>query len=517
MKFIQIRYLVWYKLRNKFRKLIKFRYNYHRECSNFNLIHFGESLTNRISYFGNKRFVFLNLEKNFETGINWDYSEFGKLWCYNLNYFEFINQDNFEIYASEFRLFFEDFNNQLPTLKNANEPFPTSLRIINWIKYFCKNKINHPVYFKSLYNQLLVLSDNKEYHLLGNHLLENGFALIFGGVFFQKSSFYQQGKYIVLRELEEQILNDGGHFELSPMYHNLILFRLLDVINLFESNVKLINGQFGDQESFVLFLKKKAEKMCGWVNAIAFKDGAIPHFNDSTYDVAPESNKIIEYARRMALNIEVNELQDSGYRRLKNNEFDIIVKTGKIGPDYIPGHAHADSLSFVCNINDKPVIVDPGITTYEKNEIRQNERSTSSHNTLSIGDKNSSNVWGGFRVAQRAKGHIIFNDKYSTEIYHDGYWKKHFRKIVINNKNLTIVDKIQMKKAKAYFHFHPNIKLNLKDDQIFIGENILMSFEGAKNLQIEEYSYSLGFNKTDRASKIIVSFDYRLLSSISIL
>ena len=136
MKFIQIRYLVWYKLRNKFRKLIKFRYNYHRECSNFNLIHFGESLTNRISYFGNKRFVFLNLEKNFETGINWDYSEFGKLWCYNLNYFEFINQDNFEIYASEFRLFFEDFNNQLPTLKNANEPFPTSLRIINWIKYF---------------------------------------------------------------------------------------------------------------------------------------------------------------------------------------------------------------------------------------------------------------------------------------------------------------------------------------------------------------------------------------------
>ena len=34
------------------------------------------------------------------------------------------------------------------------------------------------------------------------------------------------------RELPEQILADGGHFELSPMYHALVLEDLLDLVNI---------------------------------------------------------------------------------------------------------------------------------------------------------------------------------------------------------------------------------------------------------------------------------------------
>ena len=40
------------------------------------------------------------------------------------------------------------------------------------------------------------------------------------------------GARILLRELPEQVLADGGHFERSPMYHALLLHGLLDLVNV---------------------------------------------------------------------------------------------------------------------------------------------------------------------------------------------------------------------------------------------------------------------------------------------
>ena len=57
---------------------------------------------------------------------------------------------------------------------------------------------------------------------------------IFAGFFFdgpEAGSWLGQGLSIYEREISRQILPDGGHFELSPMYHAIILEDLLDVIN----------------------------------------------------------------------------------------------------------------------------------------------------------------------------------------------------------------------------------------------------------------------------------------------
>ena len=35
-------------------------------------------------------------------------------------------------------------------------------------------------------------------------------------------------KNFLLKELDRQILDDGAHFELSPMYHCIILSKILD-------------------------------------------------------------------------------------------------------------------------------------------------------------------------------------------------------------------------------------------------------------------------------------------------
>ena len=72
--------------------------------------------------------------------------------------------------------------------------------------------------------------------MLGNHLLENAFSLLFGAYYFQDDKLYNKSKYLLISELNEQVLKDGAHFELSPMYHQIIYSRLLDCIQLIKLN-----------------------------------------------------------------------------------------------------------------------------------------------------------------------------------------------------------------------------------------------------------------------------------------
>lgn len=515
LKWVQIRYLLWYKSRNILRKVSGFKYNFDKPNPDFEKISFKRNLDNHITYLGNKQFSFLNINHSFKSDIDWDFLKFGKLWTYNLNYFEFLNQENSIQYQTEYIDLINEFILKLPQLKNANEPFPTSMRIINWVKFILKyNFFSHRI-LSSLYSQLYVLNDNKEYHLLGNHLLENGFALVFGGVFFQDKYIFNQGKSLILEQLEEQILNDGAHFELSPMYHSLMLHRVLDILNILQSNSQLIDKILGNQDYFVDFIKGKALIMAGWLVKIMYKDGTIPHFNDSTDGIALEPKKLLNYAHLLGLKISGYELSDSGFRKLKNENFTIIVKAGNIGPDYIPGHAHADSLSFECRIASHPFIVDTGISTYEKNEIRQMQRSTMMHNTVSVKYRNSSNVWGGFRVAHRASAFIISESATNLLTYHNGYESPHQRDFILSETAYYIVDEIYSKSAVATFHFHPNIDLKMVENGI--KTNIAMiTFEGAKDIRVSDYQYCLGFNKSIRAQKALVDFENIIKTKISL-
>src|SRR5690606_30098391 len=123
-------------------------------------------------------------------------------------------------------------------------------------------------------------------------LLENAFALMMGGGFFSNKDWIRQGQDILKKELEEQILSDGAHFELSPMYHQIIFFRLLELIDWY-SDVSVKDGDFEG------YLKSKAVLMLSWLKNISFKNGDIPHFNDSAEGIAYSTNWLIDYADRL--------------------------------------------------------------------------------------------------------------------------------------------------------------------------------------------------------------------------
>src|SRR5262249_39544867 len=129
---------------------------------------------------------------------------------------------------------------------NGWEPYPLSLRIVNWIKWALAGNELGVVAVQSLAVQTHYLVRRLEWHLLGNHLFANAKALIFAGVFFRGSeadSWRSKGLNILARQLPEQLLADGGHFELSPLYHSRIQEDLLDLVNLARTYPNVLSGQ----------------------------------------------------------------------------------------------------------------------------------------------------------------------------------------------------------------------------------------------------------------------------------
>lgn len=449
-------------------------------------------------------FTFLNLEKNFEGNIVWNFKDYGKLWTYNLNYFEYLNQEDIETTTALGLI--DSYCENPERRKEGCEPYPISLRGINWIKFFSQRGIINATYSTQLYSHYKFLSSHLEYHLLGNHLLENGFSLLFGAYYFKDEKFYKRAEGILKNELREQILNDGAHFELSPMYHQILLFRLLDCINLLQQND-------WKENSLLLFLKRTASSMLGWLKAVTFNNGEVPMVNDAAYGIAPNSISLFDYANRLGVSFEESKLSESGYRVIRSGSIEMFVDVGNIGPNYIPGHAHSDTLNFVMHAKNKPIIVDTGTSTYELNNQRIFERSTQSHNTVVVNNTNQSEVWASFRVGKRAK--IIelqesYNSLSATHNGYQGYGIYHQRSWQWNENKVIITDTLKctdLSKAKgeAFFHLHPQIHPQLEFDSILL-DSVIMKTKGAIKIEIEEYNYALGFNKTITAKVLRICF-----------
>ena len=152
------------------------------------------------------------------------------------------------------------------------------MRIVNWVKFFIKYKISNKKFENSLLNQVLYLNNNLEYHLLGNHYFANLKALIFGCLYFNNSETNKILNDVIIKfkkELNSQILSDGGHCEFSPMYHAIILEDILDIFSIFDF------FQYEIDINFKRLLIQKSNKMLRWLSLLliqmeSFVNSTIP-------------------------------------------------------------------------------------------------------------------------------------------------------------------------------------------------------------------------------------------------
>lgn len=507
LKFIQVRYQLYYRLRHIWgRRTLA----YDRELSVEERKLECKQWIYSNPIYKERTFRFLNKSKRFEKNIDWNFAAFGKLWTYNLNYFDYLLQPGMD--RDTGLMLIHDFINKYEELTDGLEAYPISLRAINWIKFCLKFNITNHVIRKNLSLQLKRLEDNLEYHLMGNHLLENGCTLLIGGVYLEDYKFLKRGKQILSTQLNEQILEDGAHYERSPMYHQLLLHRVMDCYNILSASAK-------PEEALLEVLKTTIEQMLGWLAEVTFRNGTIPCVNDATEGIAPSTDQLESYARRLEIKTEDTTLGESGYRMIRNSDYECFIDVGNIAPDYIPGHAHSDTFSFTLNVGDYPMIVDTGISTYDECDRRITERSTAAHNTVKINGEEQTEVWKSFRVGRRAYITKLEEGPNNITAEHDGYEHlgyNHRRTLKWDKEELYIKDDVMGKKkvnATAYIHFHPQINIEKMKDSVFTND-LEISFSGHDNIKIKPYQYAAGFNQLEKASVLEINFRDSLESRI---
>jgi hypothetical protein len=496
MKPRQILYQLWYRIKSLRLKINDYKVDY---VPPYHPLDF--QLTRCLILSGNKYtksncFTFLNLSKDFNSDIDWNFMLYGKLWNYNLQYFDFLLDESVDLMERKHLL--DQFSSELMCGRVKLEPYPASLRIINTIIFISENKYDDEQIIKCLHTQVNYLKKNLEYHILGNHLLENVFALFIAANFFKKPELLKNSSRLLKTQLDKQILDDGAHFECSIMYHSIILSKLLICLEVAEK-----------QQSFDLeLLRSKAGKMFGWMNNYCFPDSSWALMKDAALHIAPATLLLNNIGQKLNIDFHSDELGDSGYAKLKGRDWELIVNVGEMQPKFQPGHGHSDILSFCLWRANEQIVVDPGTSTYTNSERRNLERSTPAHNTVSIENTNQSDVWGSFRVASRAKCKLLH--KSSTEIvaevrYKENIHRRHFLK---TEEGLKILDTV-ITKSKTDMPASASILFGNPYDFVN-NKNILSSrsftFYSSCSFDISSAEYATEFNHLITTKKITIPF-----------
>ena len=426
-------------------------------------------------------FEFLNEARDLGWPPDWKAVE-SDLWGFHLHYFGYIH----DLGHAEKETLCIDWIEKNPIgTEPAWHPFPISLRLVNW----CKAGLAHPDILSSMYRQAAFLYDHLETHLLGNHLLENARALITAGVYLRgqgdADAWIRRGLQIYEKETPEQILADGGHFERSPMYHALMLEGYLDIVCLLDALPYSVGT-----------VKDAAERMRAWLGVMIDPKQRIVLFNDAAHNGTPPIPRLLAYADRVLGDnnssphensntpsgtpatvdgLEVHHLQESGYISALGRGLFFVYDAGPIGPDYLPAHAHADIFSYILHGEDgRAWVVDSGTSTYEQGPVRQYERSTLAHNTVTVDDIDQAECWGAFRVARRFKpvSKVRRLSQATVEITgkFDGYATLigddivHNRRVTLRHESreIRIVDRVTgtgRHRVSSRIHLHPDVRV----------------------------------------------------------
>lgn len=465
-------------------------------------------------------------------GKNWADSNKSHLWNFNLHYLEFLIPLAAAYREEKDVRYYETFKDYCRRWISDNRegtgdgwhPYTISLRLTNlWI---CMDGFGRIIredtdfireLNNSMYAQYLHLQKRMELHLLGNHYFENLKAVMLGALYFREPGVYGKYKKKFQREIREQILPDGVHYERSLMYHKIILEDMMRVAKAVRSRDLLFCQNLLDT------IRKMAD--AGW--SLERGMGRTPLFNDAGDNVARPWKGCLLDALEDEFEIQPEgqgnrAFPDAGYYCLEHGEIKIIMDAGEIAPSYMPGHGHCDGLSFELAWCGNPVFVNSGTGQYQ-GPLRAYFRSTAAHNTIVTDQEEQSECWGEHRVGRRIRD--VSGSCESTWIKgsltaYSG--KRHSRMIRLVNHNITdnvveIQDRVRGH-ASAYFHLAPDYEYVVQGQKVLVRsreENgkIICEIQTGKEDTLRVHregticSYAPEFGKTEQIQVLKVCWD----------
>lgn len=352
---------------------------------------------------------------------------------------------------------------------DAWHPFCLSRRLPVWIALAAKHDPPaelKPLFWKSIADQVCWLRRNCEWDLGGNHLLENLATLYLAESFLDlgEPSGNSSTERRLLRQLDEQLLPSGEHYERTPTYHALMMICVLECIEA---------ARFVDSQSCES-LKKSASRMTRFARWIRQSDGRFPLLSDSVQEETPNLEKLFEWSDDLVGDgVSGPEGGFDGtpdYWMHQTNKGDrILFDVGPLACDHLPAHGHADLSQVTATIAGRDAIVDTGNFEYEAGDMRVHCRSTLAHNVLQLDDREQCDVWSSFRMGRRGhpgdlhRGELA--DHQWCSVVHDGFGCPTGRIVLGSNASWTIVDWFSQlagdTMATSRLHWHPDWELEI--------------------------------------------------------
>jgi hypothetical protein len=442
------------------------------------------------------RFTFLNRTRAIDP-VDWNRRYESHLWNYQLHYFGFAVPAARALAergdAKPWRRCRGLIESWIETARlgwsDGWDPYPISLRAVNWIYAYSlvDGKETEREFLRrwsaSIYQQVLFLASHPEVHLRANHLLKNVRALLVANVFFGRDHSFPGSVVLLIHQLVEQQLADGGHYERAPMYHAQALADFLECYAFVRES-----GEFPDLHK----LDARLRGVARFLKAMSYPDGALSLFNDSANARETRPAPILDTAERLLGRDEtpfVTAFPETGYYLWQSPDETekIIVDAGPPAVEFNMAHAHCDMLSYELRLQGKPFVVDAGVHGYGGDRFREYCRSTRAHNTVMFDGVEQSELWGTFRVARCAE---LLN----VEVNGDGplwdFWGECLRydRALVHERHirreangdwmiLDVAREGRAERARSFIHLHPAIEARLSSELIIecrIGARVVL-------------------------------------------
>lgn len=333
------------------------------------------------------------------------------------------------------------------------------------------------------------------------------------------------------RELERQILPDGGHVSRNPRA-NLDL--LLDLLPLRQTYINL--GHDVPPK-----LIPTIDRMYPALRFFRHQDGDLALFNGATSTPASELISVLRYDETAGKPFK--SLPHMNYHRLSSGSATVIVDTGKPLTPELSQRTHAGCLAFEMSAGRHRFIVNCGAPKFAQRDFRQLARSTAAHSTVTLNETSSgrmlrsplcgSSILTGISSVEAERWEDDRGNDWLRTV-HDGYLREfgyyHEREIGLSSKGNKIKGHDRMFSpegaknhtkpihATARFHIHPAINLSRIDTETIMlvaldGETWHFSAPGLA-VNVEEDIFFADASGFRNSQQLVIEFSLPEVSDI---
>lgn len=429
----------------------------------------------------------------------WHFDDASHLWNFNVHYLEYLValkakyiKTRDERYKEKLNEILENWYLEGITDSDSNQAYTISLRIVNQL-LIADVVADKQKLYDFIYAQYRFLILHQEIHLLGNHYLENIKTIVICSVLFSEEDVYKQYIKKLNKELDKEITQDGLHFELSLMYHKIVMDDLIRVALLLKEAKKTE-------------YKAILQKLKSMTTALYSLEEGISRtllFNDAGEGVA-KTTKVLLNTCRYLFEIKAEKMRNiAGYYRLDDGKITVVVDCGELAPTYMPGHSHCDCLSFEMFYDGRPIIVNSGTYQYQC-KYRNYFRSTAAHNTVMINEHEQSELWGEHRAGRRIRDiKVKVADTTIIGEYKNIKNERHRRILSLEKGIFEVIDIINGN-VESYLHLAPDCEY--KDGVITYRDIKIMVKAIDADVRVEDSLYSPEFGIIEKTKSLVFSW-----------